>query len=142
MGNNSRLTAAANERRKMVTGKKIAVLAGLGLAALFGINQGAGWAGIPGDGDRNSQKAGIIEVCDQMPVVLARGGNRDGSGSGGNGSKGGDNSGSRNGYGVQDGSGSTPRPQDGTGYGAKKGSGSGDCDGSGSKGKGRKNQTN
>ena len=124
----------------MVTGKKIAVLAGLGLAALFGINQGAGWAGIPGDGDRNAQKAGIIEVCDQMPIVLARGGN--GGGGGGNGSGGGDNSGSGKGYGIQDGTGSAPRPQDGTGYGAKKGSGSGDCDGSGSKGKGGKNQTN
>ena len=124
----------------MVIGKKIAVLAGLGLTVLFGINQGAGWAGIPGDGDRNAQKAGIIEVCDQMPIVLARGGN--GGGGGGNGSGGGDNSGSGKGYGIQDGTGSAPRPQDGTGYGAKKGSGSGDCDGSGSKGKGGKNQTN
>jgi len=123
----------------MTTGKKITVLAGFGLAALLGMNQGAGWAGIPVEGDRNSRKAGIIEACDQMPIVLARGGNR--GGGGGNGSEG-DNSRSGKGYGAQDGTGSAPRPQDGTGYGAKNGSGSGDCDGSGSKGKGGKNRTN
>ena len=145
--NNGRLTAAAKERSNMVTGKKIAVLAGLGLAALFGIDQSAGWAGIPVGGDPDSRKAAITEISNQAPVVLARGGGRGGNGGGGNcsggsGWNGGDNSKSRNTYGAQDGTGSAPRPQDGTGYGAKNGSGSGDSDSSGSKGQGGKNQTN
>lgn len=118
----------------MVNGKKIAVLAGFGLAAFLGLNQGAGWAGIPVERDQHSSKASIVEVGNQVPIILARGGK--GGGGGGN------SSGSGGGYGAQDGTGSAPRPQDGTGYGAKKGSGSGDCDGSGPKGKGRKNQTN
>ncbi len=140
-------TTAAKERSNMVTSKKVVVLTGFGLAALFGINQSASWAGIPVDGDLVSGKAGITEVCDRMPVVLARGGSRGGSGGGGNcsgesGWNSGDNSRNRYTYGAQDGTGSAPRPQDGTGYGAKKGSGSGDSDGSGQKGQGGKSQTN
>ena len=126
----------------MAMGKKMVVLAGLGLAALFGLNQGAGWAGIPGEGAPHSGETAITEVCDQMPVILARGGNRGGGGSGGNGWGESANSRNRRGYGGQDGTGSAPRPQDGTGYGAGKGTGCGDCDGNGPKGKGRGNRTN
>lgn len=101
--------------------KRTAFFAGLGLAAVFGLNQGAGWAGIPDGGTRQSQWAAITEAWDPKPVTLARGGGR---GGGGNSWGGGDNSGS------------------GSGYGAKNGSGSGDCDGSGPKGNGGKGGTN
>ena len=54
-------TAAAKERSNMVTGKKVVVLTGFGLAALFGINQSAGWAGIPVDGDLDFRKSGELQ---------------------------------------------------------------------------------
>jgi hypothetical protein len=131
----------------MITGKKLAVLTGLGLAAALAFSQGTGWAGTPAKGDVDSRKAGITRVWNQAPVVLARGGSRRGGGGGGNCSVGsgwnsGNNSGNRYTYGAQDGTGSAPRPQDGTGYGAKNGSGSGNCDGSGPKGQGGRNRTN
>ncbi len=133
----------------MISFKNTAFLTGLGLAALFGFNEGAGWAGIPVGGDLDSAKARIVEVNDQVPIVLARGGGRGGgngdgggNGSGQSGWNSGNNSGNQNTYGAQDGTGSAPRPQDGTGYGAKKGSGSGDRDGTGPKGQGGKSRTN
>ena len=119
----------------MGKGNKMVILVGLGLASAFGIGSGISWAGVPAQATRHPLESAMTSVSEQIPVMLARRGNRDGGGRQGNRWRGGNNTDSRRGYGAQDGTGSAPRARDGSGYGARKGTRSGDCDGSGPKGK-------
>ena len=119
----------------MGKGNKMMVFMGLGLATAFGLGSGISWAGIPGQGARHPHKSVMTSVSEQIPSMLARGGNRGGGGRQVNRWRGGNNTDGRRGYGAQDGTGSAQRARGGSGYGARKGTRSGDCDGSRPKGK-------